>query len=202
MRPWQPRCRGDRRIRAPGGRPARRACRRRRSRSAISNSRGRSSATAWTRSPRAAPQRILALPGMLFAASHVKNDLPVGGQQLRRRPPRGRAALRARARDRAEAARRRGRPHRRRRAAAARAWCRARRHAAARRRPRHQRSRRQFQHRQGRAHAGGGDGLRLGRDRLQRRGLAAGRARPATRRCGWASGASSCFPISCSPASW
>ena len=45
-------------------------------------------------------------------------------------------------------------------------------------RARHLRSRRQLQHRQGRAHAVGGHGLRLGRGLLQRRHLPAGRARP------------------------
>ncbi|MEI2612928.1 MAG: CbiX/SirB N-terminal domain-containing protein [Candidatus Promineifilaceae bacterium] len=60
----------------------------------------------------------------------------------------------------------------------------------------------QFQCRQGHAHAVGGHGLRLGRDRLFRRHLPAGR--PGARSCGEArlSPHRGVSRISCSPACW
>ena len=128
-------------------------------------------------------EHILAVPGMLFAAGHVKNDIPsvlndlcgaasaisaidygrdlaVGPKAAARRAPSASS-----------------RPKR-----AATTPGAARGDAADGGRPRHLRSRRQFQHHQGRAHALGGHGLRLGGGLLQRRHLPAGRARP--RACG------------------
>ena len=62
---------------ARGGRRHRRSgCRNIRSTAASSNSPGRSSATASTSCAAQGVERILAVPGMLFAAGHVKNDIP------------------------------------------------------------------------------------------------------------------------------
>ncbi len=63
-------------------------------------------------------RRILAVPGMLFAASHVKNDLPWEMNSFVADNPGVEVRLRPRPRDRREAARRRRRPHRRGRVAA------------------------------------------------------------------------------------
>ena len=120
-------------------------------------------------------RRILAVPAMLFAASHVKNDLPWEINSFAAANP---AVVLRFGRELAiepKLLARRCRPHRR---GGARRPPRhpPQRDAAARRRARHHRPRRQFQHRQADAAALGGDGLRLGRDGLQRRRLAAGRA--------------------------
>ena len=126
-------------------------------------------------------RHILAMPGMLFAAGHVKNDIPsvlntYAAQRGDLRIDYGRdlavdRRLLAVAAQRIEQAE-----------AAATTRVRAGGDVADGRRPRHLRSRCQFQHQQGRADALGGDGLRLGGGLLQRRHLPAGRARP--RACG------------------
>ena len=144
--------------------------------------------------------RILAVPGMLFAAGHAKNDIPsvlntyAAEHGLRSTMAASSASISRCCAPPATASARRSRD---RRATIAPA-----RDAAGRRRPRRLRSRRQFQRRQGHAHAVGGHGLRLGRDRLFRRHLPAGRAGAASMRRGSATAASSSSPISCSPASW
>ena len=142
-------------------------CRTGRSRWATSSSPGRSSARGSTALRARGVDRVLAVPGMLFAAGHVKNDVPSVlnayaaehglaiemGRDLGidaeaapggARPDRGRAAPRGGRRP-------------------------ARRDLPAGRRPRHLGQRRQRQRRQGRAHALGGHGLRPCRDRLFRR---------------------------------
>ncbi len=143
-------------------------------------------------------RRILAVPGMLFAASHVKNDLPWEmnsfaaanpgievrfGRELAIEPKLlDAAAERIAGGERRDATRADD--------------------AAGRRRPRHQRPRRQFQHRQDRAHAVGGDGLRLGRGGVQRRRRIRASTPRSTRARGSAFAASSSFRISSSPACW
>ena len=110
---------------------------------------------------------VLAVPGMLFAAGHVKNDVPsvlnAYAAEHGLRLEMGRdlgidaqaAGGRARPDRRGAAARRERRP--------------ARRDLPRRDRPRHLRQRRQRQRRQGGADAVGGHGLRARRDRLLRR---------------------------------
>ena len=104
----------------------------------------------------------------------------VGAQRLRRRACAS-DRVRARSRHRAKAARRGARPDRGR---ARRAGIRSAAGTDPARggRPRHLRSRRQRQCRQGRAHAVGGHGLRLGRGGLQRRGPSARRRAARARR--------------------
>ena len=119
--------------------------------------------------------KVLAVPGMLFAAGHAKNDIPSVlntyqaqnegmtidyGRELGIDPKMLRAAGDRIGRSAGIRQDRRSAP----------------RDAACRRRPRRLRPRRQFQRRQGHAHAVGRHGLRLGRDRLFRRHLPAGRA--------------------------
>ena len=123
--------------------------------------------------------RVLAVPGMLFAAGHAKNDIPIGPQHLCRpesghsdhygrelgdRPeddPRRRSRFRALAAAEAQV----GPPTTP--ADGGRARCIG--------------PGRQFQRRQDHADAVGGAGLWLGRDLLFRRDLPAGRARPRAR---------------------
>ena len=107
-------------------------------------------------------QRILAIPGMLFAASHVKNDLPREMNSFMADNPGIEVRLGAIWRSIRSCCTRPPIVSRQRR----RPGDLARRDAACRRRARHQRPRRQFQHRQTRAHAVGRNGVRLGRDRV------------------------------------
>ncbi len=109
-------------------------------------------------------RQILAVPGMLFAAGHVKNDVPsvLNRWAMESGVP---VAHGPRPRDRREAAGRRSGPDRG-RARAVGPRGRARGDAPAGRRPRHLRQRRQRQRRQGGADAVGGHGLRPCRDRL------------------------------------
>ena len=145
--------------------------------------------------------RILAVPGMLFAAGHAKNDIPSVLNTYAAAHPGHRDHLWPRARRRSQDAARRRRPHRGRPPRLA-AQDSAHRDAAARRRPRRLRPRRQRQRRQGHAHALGGHGLRLGRGRLFRRHLPAGRRRRSSMRQSSATAASSSSRTSSSPACW
>ena len=197
LRARQPRPRGGRASSSWWRRRCARACRNTISPPAISNSPARRSATGSPRWRARGARRILAVPGMLFAASHVKNDLPWEMNSFIADNPGidvrlGRdlaidAKLLNAAADRIAAA------------AAARN---ARRDAARRRRARHQRPRRQFQHRQDRPHAVGGDGLRLGRGRLQRGRPSARRRGARPRRAARLSPHRRVSRISCSPACW
>ena len=180
LRARQPRRRRLRRVQ-PGGRPDRpTACRNGRWRWAISSSHARSSARASIALRARGVDHVLAVPGMLFAAGHVKNDVPSvlnayaaeHGLRLADGP---------RSRHRRQAAGGRARPDRR----GPGAWrerCRPGRDLPARGRPRHLRQRRQRQRRQGRPHAVGGHRLRPCRDRLFGRGPPAHRGGARARR--------------------
>ena len=195
VRARQPRSRGGRRVRAAAA-ALRARLRTAISPPAISNSPGRRSAKGSLRWSRAAPRRIYAVPGMLFAASHVKNDLPWEMNSFIAAHPGidvrlGRdlaidAKLLAAA---ADAHRRRGAGRTRRHAAASSSGAAPTTPTPIRTSP------------SSRGCCGRGWGSAGPRRRSAASPIRASTLRSTALR-GWASAASSCFPISCSPASW
>ena len=123
---------------------------------------------------------VLAVPGMLFAAGHAKNDIPSVLRTYEASHPGHGDPVRPRARHRSEDAQGGGRsdstdarPGKRRRRVA--------RHHAGGGGARHVRLRRELQRQQGDAHAVGGLRVRMGRGLLLRGDLPPGRARTAPR---------------------
>ena len=170
------------------------------SRPVISNSPGRRSATGSTRCRRAARARILAVPGMLFAASHVKNDLPWEMNSFAADNPGIEVRFGRDLAIDAEAARA---------PPPTASPSRARRHRAARGETLLVVVGRGTNDPDANSNIAKvarmlweGHGLRLGRDGVQRRRPSARRRRRSTARRGSASAASSSSRISCSPASW
>ncbi len=143
---------------------------------ATSNSPGRRSARASLRSPSAARGAILAIPGHAVRGQPRQERPAVGNEQLYGRPTPASTSVSAAT---SGSSRTCSMPP----PSASRRRCRtgALGFAARRRWPRHQRPRRQFQCRQADPDVVGGDGLWLGRDRLQRRCPPPRRCRARTR---------------------